>query len=228
MYQHLTASQMQQVLSRTSEHNFAFNIERYNESNKLPVSTETSLYGLFDKNKVPESADQRLYHFRYELDKHMKSLYEIYWKVRLIGHYETPDEVKLGVGYRGFEQLLFEMLARAQQTMKETFGEHSFDAPWARLLEFNRLCSNDLESARKDVMVEFASGLGALMIACRSEAMKFGMPMENVLEAIIGAQQEGFSIASAIKTTLFGCKPDEPFFDMSDINVSMSDNKFHK
>jgi len=230
MYQHLTAAQMQQVLSRTSEHSFAFNIERFNTAQRFPVATESSLHGMFDRNKVPQSAAERMGIFCSELDAVCRLSTEIGWKLRIIDHYETPDEVKLGVGYQGFEPLLFGILERARESLKDRFGAHGYERPWTRVLEFNRLCSNDLEAARKDAMVDLASYLAATMVACRSEAMRYGFPMENVLEAYLGSTQENINTASAIKTTLFGLQPEpQSFFDPAALDgVSLFDNKFHK
>jgi len=47
--------------------------------------------------------------------------------------------------------------------------------------------AEQLEEARQDVLTDIADWLGDLIVYCRSEAMKFGIPLEDVLDAIMGS-----------------------------------------
>lgn len=44
-----------------------------------------------------------------------------------------------------------------------------------------------LEEARQEVLVDIADWFGDLIVYCRSEAMKFGLPLEDVIDAIMGS-----------------------------------------
>jgi hypothetical protein len=58
----------------------------------------------------------------------------------------------------------------------------------------------------QDLLVRLSAILANLHISLRSEAMKFGIPLEEVVEACIGGQlnTQPSRINSAIKTLLFG------------------------
>jgi len=45
----------------------------------------------------------------------------------------------------------------------------------------------EIEEARQDVLTDIADWLGDLTVYIRSEAMKFGLPLEDVLDAIMGS-----------------------------------------
>lgn len=90
--------------------------------------------------------------------------------------------------------------------------------------------AEEIEEARQDVLTDLADWLSDIMVYCRSEAMKFGIPLEDVTEAVMGSNftklpSDGIPIYDAngkflkdmtnfvppepaIKSIMFGCKPE--------------------
>jgi hypothetical protein len=86
----------------------------------------------------------------------------------------------------------------------------------------------EIESARQDCLTDIADWLSDVIVYCRSEAMKFGIPLEDTLDAVMGSNftklpSDGVPIYDsngkflkdlsnfippepAIKTILFGVK----------------------
>jgi hypothetical protein len=184
VYSLLTPTQLQHVLSRTSPHSFEFNIRRMNNMYKLPINTEPTLDKLTKPNGQPELASSRVFSFLKTLRDECDEGEEISRKLQLIEHYETPEDIKNSVGYRGFDIITYELL----ESIKSVFLIHRGDNKvWEKMLKFNNLCAQDLVEAKKDILVDLADWLGDIMVYCRSEAMKFGLPLESVLEAIMGS-----------------------------------------
>lgn len=210
MYSNLTAEELRQILKQTSEHSFSFNIQRVHENEGLEINTEPGIYEIrVGDRKIP------LLRALYEFQNRMSSLDDISkilrWKTELIDHYETPDEIRSSVGYRGHDVLGFELLAR----IRDAYSYNSIKEDiFAHLLAFNTLCAKNLEEAKKDFLVDYSYYLGQAIIACRSEAMKFGIPMENVLEVLVGARLEDQEPENAVKTILFGLKPEPTLKDL--------------
>lgn len=183
-YQLLSVDQLRFVLSRTSPHSFEYNIRKMNAMYKLPINTWPTLHGLHRPNGDAETATNRMTGFLKTLKDECDEGTEIYWKLRLIEHYETTDQAKAGIGYRGFEVIGLELLNKIKDVFLPLHGGDKF---LAKLLDFNTLCDRDLLEAEKDVLTDIADWLGDIMVYCRSEAMKYGLPLENCLEAIMGS-----------------------------------------
>ena len=47
--------------------------------------------------------------------------------------------------------------------------------------------AEEIEEARQDVLTDLADWFGDIIVYCRSEAMKFGLPLEDALDAIMGS-----------------------------------------
>ena len=54
-------------------------------------------------------------------------------------------------------------------------------------MQMENCTPEQLEEARQDVLADIADWLGDIIVYCRSEAMKFGIPLEDVLDAIMGS-----------------------------------------
>lgn len=251
----LTSEDLQRVLSRTSEHSFAFNIQRMNAMYKLPILTVPSLAGLTKPNGVHESASARIKGFIRTLRDEVQEGDEILFKLMLIER-QGYDSATPFVSH---EQLVHELEERTGVVL----GSESLE----KVVAFSALVFHDIGEATKDVLVDIADWTGDIMVYCRSEAMKFGLPTENVLEAIMGSNFTKLSADGvpkhdengkflkdmtrfvppepAIKTMLFGLAP-EPTVDADgnvkpttsetvqawfntadDGSVKMSDNVFH-
>jgi len=224
-YPLLSAAELQRVLSRTSEHSFAFNIQRMNQMYKLPILTAPTLEGLTKPNGTSESASNRIKGFLRTLHDEVLEGNEILVKLCLIES-SRLDTVPV-------------TLVEWVKTIEERLGIILSSESATKCLEFADLVQRDYDEAVKDVLVDIADWTGDIMVYCRSEAMKFGLPSENVLEAIMGSNftklpSDGIPVHDAngkflkdmtnfvppepaIKTMLFGLKP-EPTVD-ADGNV---------
>jgi hypothetical protein len=183
-YPLLSREQLSHVLSRTSPHSFEFNIRKMNAMYKLPINTEPTLDRLHKPNGDPETAIQRMMGFLSTLCDECAEGDEIQFKLRFIDLYDTPQEVRDSPGYRGLEFLTHGLLQQARQKYEQVIDGEKI---WTKLHAFNTLCAANLTEAKEDVLTDIADWLGDIMVYCRSEAMKYGLPLENALEAIMGS-----------------------------------------
>lgn len=166
-YPLLDAATLQFVRKRTSPHSFAFNILKMNEMYKLPVGTEPSLDKLTKPNGEPETAVNRMKGFLKTLRDECAEGQEILAKLQLLA---SSDPLTT-----------FPTLMALPED--EAWDEKVYD----KLQDFAALCVNDHEEATKDVLTDIADWLGDIPVYCRSEAMKYGLPLEEVLEVIMGS-----------------------------------------
>ena len=165
MYKHLTSAQMAHVLKLTSEHNFAFNIERMNAMYRLPIVTEPSLDKLTKPNGDHEAATQRQTGFLKTLRDECAEGDEIHFKLQLVEANGLNDNV---------------IVANAHNFISDK-------KVIAKLEAFRDLVRTNSAEAKKDVLVDIADWLSDIMVYCRSEGMKYGLPLENVLEVVMGS-----------------------------------------
>ena len=178
-YPLLSAEQMAHVLRLTSPHSFSFNIRRMNAMYKLPINTEPSLYKLHKPNGEPESAVQRMTGFLKTLQDECDEGHELLARLLII---QSRDNERK---YDKADVVSADSLAR--EALLDCGGRDMAQDKVTKVFEFSDLALHDLEEAKKDVLTDITDWLGDIMVYCRSEGMKFGLPIENGLEAIMGS-----------------------------------------
>jgi len=183
-YSLLTPEQLKAVLARTSPHSFAFNVRRLHAHGQLHVATLPSL-----QDEGQPSSIARMHDFRRWLDVEGYQGEDVLFKMRMLSLW--PGNAI------GYAKLMRE--ARAAYTATELEA----------LAAFERLMETDEEEARKVILVDLAHWLADMLIAVRSEAMKYGLPLEEVVEGLIGSRLELVDAKATIKSILFGLTPSE-------------------
>jgi hypothetical protein len=165
MYTSLTQAQFTALIARATE-SFPTDIRKQNNMYRLPINTVPTLDNLTKPNGTPQSPVARMEGFLKTLTDEVAEGHEIRAKLELLDvaaaghteyHYDEEDD------------LLFT------------------DAQKEKLAAFFVLCVQNPDEAKKDVLVDMADWLSDLIVYCRSEAMKYGLPLEDTLQAVMAS-----------------------------------------
>lgn len=212
-YKTLTFAELQRVIGTTSGKTFRSMIQRMNEMYKLPVNTEPTLDNLPKPNGLIEAASARIKGFLKTLHDEVIEGEEIQAKLVILEY----------VAENGWHEGVMD-------TMVTNLSKEWSDDSQLKLRDYASLVANNREEAVKDVLTDIADWTGDIVVYCRSEAMKFGINLEGMLEAIMGSNftklpsdgipkhdENGKFLKdmtnfvppeAAIKTLMFGIRPD--------------------
>lgn len=171
MYKNLTKEQLDNVLSTTSPHSFAFNISRMNRIYKLPINTAPTLA----ESNLGENAISRLTKFQKTLTEELAE-----FDTAPVGKFSIKEKLeRLATLNKIIDNIanLDATRASISSRLKE-LGLAGFPNP-----NLNEV----YEEMHQECLTDIADWLGDIIVYCRSEAMKFGIPLEQVLEAIMGS-----------------------------------------
>lgn len=176
-YQLLSQEQLQRVLSTTNPHSFRHNIQRMNVMYKLTVATEPSLYQLRKPNGEVETPVQRITGFLKTLEDEVREGYEIRAKMQLLAAAKHNP-------------IAFAEEAQHQRIIAR--GDVDADKMVEKIEAFIQVVSlsqvsGDFTDPEQDILTDLADWLADIPVYCRSEAMKFGLPLEEVLDAVMGS-----------------------------------------
>ncbi|QRE00240.1 hypothetical protein [Burkholderia phage BCSR5] len=136
---------------------FPFLIKEMNEMYSLPINLDPTI----DSEDIGEYASVRISKFLKTLQKEIDEGVEIQAQLAWFESCITPEEGDEDVPLAGIPADL-KLLAAGETEIS-----------W--------------EEARRRIIVNVADWLGDIIVYCRSEALKFGLPLEGVLNIIMGS-----------------------------------------
>jgi hypothetical protein len=169
MYKTLSHLEFNRLMARANRSSqgdkqpFVANIFKQNEMYKLPVNTEPRLDNLTKPNGELETAYNRQNGFLKTLRDEISEGTEIHMQLRMLDDAEYAT-------------------AAANQPVEE--GEAK---SIAKLRAFGALVLSDPAEAEKDLLTDLADWFADMVVYIRSEAMKYGLPLEGVLECVMGS-----------------------------------------
>lgn len=161
MYTLMTQHELEAMLDRTGM-DFVDDIEKQNSMYNLPINEDPTLDDLQKPNGEHEKAYDRIRGF-------LKTM---------------RDEIHEGVDIRTMLEIVEAAEAGDLQPVSE-MGD--FDLSEEKLVAFHTLASNDVAEAKKQVLVDIADWLADMTVYIRSEAMKFGIPLEAVQQVVMAS-----------------------------------------
>lgn len=158
MYQKIDHEELEHMLSLTSDDGFEEDIRAMNAMYRLPISEEPTLDNLTTPKGNVEHAHERQVGF-------LKTL---------------GDEIAEGLLIKA----KFSILKQVEQGLKR---EEIGDLDDVELSSFADLASSDLEEAKRQVLVDQGDWLADIVVYVRSEAMKYGLPLEVIQQVVMGS-----------------------------------------